>query len=409
MKITNVKVRSVESNMPAALDKCNLAEGLRHRLPSDMIVGYDAPMMPIRPIKPGPDGTVRKASDFLYIETDEGITGIAGPIASPFPKQGGAIDLYQFADTLKGEDPFNTDRIWEMMYRTCLKVGFREHRAISAIDIALWDIKCKALNVPLYKLMGGKTQPEMPVYASSVGAAYVDGNYDLELVKEHTQMTIRQGYAGAKWWIHRGPSDGDKGVRDMVELVKTIREAAGPDYKIMIDCWCGWTYEFAMRVCERIAEYDIFFLEEVLLPMQVNQIAKLSQDSPVRIALGEHLTTRYDFLRHIDAGFEGLFQPDPYWMGGITEFKKVMGLLTAYDYPVSLHGSCPPVCVDLSAAYPINVLPISEYLINMMESLEYFYRYPAHPQNGKFLVEDAPGCHLDVDESKVEKESWIEL
>lgn len=409
MKITNVRIRSIEGRMPAELDKYDIALGQKQRVPKDVTIGYEAPFMPIKPAIINQDNTITKHADFLYIETDEGITGVAGPLATPFPHQNVTSDIYQFAQIIKGEDPYNTNRIWELMYRTCLKVGYRELRAISAIDIALWDIKCKASNLPLYKMLGGKTQEMLPSYASTVGTAYINGSIDLEQVKEYTKKSIAEGYIGAKWFVHRGPSDGEKGVRDMVELIKTIREVSGPEYRIMLDCWCGWTYEFTMRVSEQIKEYDIFFIEEPLLPVQVDQVAKLSQDCPIRIALGEHLTTKYDFLRQIKAGFKGLFQPEVYWMGGVSEFKTVMGLLTTYDFSVSPHGVCPPICMQLSAAYPINVIPVSEYLVNMMEAIQYFYKYPARPIRGKFIISNQVGCNLDVDDSKVQKETWVDL
>jgi len=405
LKITAVKIRRVEGRMPAELDKCDLAQGMRHRVPRDVALGYGAPFTALKPRVTEPDGTVIKKAIFLTVETDEGVTGVAGPLHLPDAESAVA----PFAALIKGEDPFDTARLWHLMVRTCVSPGPAEMKAVSAVDIALWDIKAKALNLPLHKMLGGKTQSRLPVYASSVATAYKDGDYDLHEVADYVRDIAAQGYVGSKWWIHRGPSDGEKGVRDMEALVRTIREAGGPEHRIMIDCWCGWTYDYALRVCERIKDYDIYFLEEPLLPAQVDTVGRLSQASPVRLSLGEHLLGAYDFLRHMSSGFSGVFQPDPCWCGGITETIRIMGLLSASDQTVCLHGSSVPLCTQVSAAYPIDLVPISEYLVNMMERAQWFLRYPVRPTGGCLEVGDAPGCQMDVNEERVERETVNEL
>ncbi|MBR5381791.1 MAG: mandelate racemase/muconate lactonizing enzyme family protein [Oscillospiraceae bacterium] len=405
MKITALKIRTVEGRMPAELDKCDLAQGMRHRVPRDVALGYGAPYPVIRPQTVDPDGTVKKKAVFLTVETDESVTGVAGPLHLP----DAAAAFRPLAALLKGQDPYDTARLWHLMYRTCVAPGPAETKAIGAVDIALWDIKCKAAGLPLHKMLGGRVQSRLPVYASSAATAFYDGSYDLEEVARYVQDITAQGYVGSKWWIHRGPSDGERGVRDMADLVRTVREAGGPDHKIMIDCWCGWTYEYAMRVCERIKDFDIYFLEEPLLPAQVDAVSRLSRECPVRLALGEHLTGSWDFLRHISGGFRGMLQPDPCWCGGITETIRIMGLISSYDLPVCLHGSSVPLCTQVAATYPIDLIPLNEYLVNMMERAQWFLRYPVRPENGCLTVGDAPGCQMDINEDRVERETAEEL
>lgn len=401
MKITELKLRRVEGRMPAELDRCDLAQGQRHRVPADVAIGYGAPYAKIRDRVLNPDGTVTKKAVFLLIETDEGITGCAGPLLVTAPEAAFA----PFLPLLRGADPFDTARLWQLMYRSSVAPGPNELKAISAIDIALWDIRCKAAELPLHRMLGGKVQARLPVYASSVAQAFVDGDYDLSLVSDYVKELRSKGIHGSKWWIHRGPSDGVRGVDDMEALVKTIRAAGGPEHRIMIDCWCGWTYEYAMEVCRRISAYDIFFLEEPLLPTQADAAARLSRECPVRLSLGEHLLGAYEFRQHIALGFRGVFQPDPCWCGGITEFNRIMGLLSAHDYPVCPHASSVALCTQLSASYPISTVPLSEYIVNMADRSQWFLKYPVRPVDGFLLPGEAPGCQMDIDEAKVERDS----
>lgn len=404
MKITKVRLRKVDGRIDAELNDFSLLHGQRHRLPKDIPNGYGAPFQPLIPAKINPDGTEDLTALFLYIETDEGITGVSGPL---FKTE--KYDIAPFKGILIGADPFNTEYIWDMMYRSTIKVGYRELRAMSAIDVALWDIKSKACGQPLHRMIGGKIQKELPAYASSVGIGYHDGVIDYDEVTDYTKAIVADGYKGSKWWITRGPNDGDPGVREMAKLVRTIRDAAGPDHKIMIDAWCGYTYEYTMRVCEAIKEYDIFFFEEPIIPNQMDTVARLSQNCPVPIAIGEHLLTRYDWLRQINAGFRGFAQPDPYWCGGVTEYLKIMDLLTTYDFPVTLHNTRPSLGIQLEAPFGINVIPITEHHAKLHFSSDWFLKYPADTVNGMFKVSDVPGCHLDVNEEHVERETWIEV
>ena len=391
--------------MPAELDKCDLSLGQRHRVPKDVAIGYGAPYVRLKQKIVNPDGSVTKSAAFLYVETDEGIVGTAGPLQIP----DAASVLRPLAALVKGEDPYDTTRLWHLMMRSCVAPGPAEMKAVSAVDIALWDIKCKAAGLPLHRMLGGAAQKRLPVYASSASVAFADGSYDLRQVGSYVKEIAAQGYVGSKWWIHRGPSDGERGVWDMEELVRTIREAGGREHRIMIDCWCGWTYEYAMRVSRIIAPYDISFLEEPLLPAQSDAVARLSRECPVRLSLGEHLLGSHDFLRHITAGFRGVFQPDPCWCGGITEILRIMGLLSTHDFPVCLHGSSVPLSAQITAAYPIDQIPLSEYLVNMMDRAQLFLKYPLYPKGGCLSVGDAPGCQMDVDDDKVERESVTEL
>ncbi len=405
MKITALKLRKVEGRMPAELDKCDLSLGQRHRIPKDIALGYGAPYVKLKEKRVNPDGTVTKGAAFLCVETDEGITGVAGPLQLAAPEAAFA----PLAGLVKGEDPLDSARLWQLMYRGTVQPGPNELKAISAVDIALWDIRCKAAGLPLHRLLGGKVQRVLPAYASSASVAFVDGSYDLAQVRAYVQDVTAQGFVGSKWWIHRSPCDAEAGIDDMEALVRTVREAGGPKHRIMIDCWCGWSYEYAMQVCERIAPYGIFFLEEPLLPAQVDSVARLSRECPVRISLGEHLLERHDFLRHLRAGFRGVFQPDVCWCGGVTELLNIMGLLTAYDCPVTLHASCVPLTAQLTALYPIDQVFMSEYLVNMMDRAQLFLKYPVYPKNGCLTVGDAPGCQMDIDEAKVERETLVTL
>jgi len=338
---------------------------------------------------------------FLQIETDEGVTGIAGPVQHEVAW----IIAGSFRQLLLGEDPLATERLWDMMYRDAVH-GRKgpTMMAISAIDCALWDLKGRWLGQPVYRLLGGPVRKTLPAYASMLGYSL-----DPEQAHRRAQEAVAQGFTAMKWFPRWGPGEGREGIARIVELVRTLRNAAGPDVEIMIDAWMSWNVPYTVEVAERIAEYRPRWIEEPVMPDKIAACAEIRRRSPVPIATGEHEYTRWGIKELLDAGAADILQPDTYWAGGITEMAKICAIASVYDIPVIPHGHSVPANVHLSAALPIDAVPYVEYLVKWNELLQYFWKEPVKPVNGMVTVPDGPGMGMELDPAKIESEREIAL
>jgi L-rhamnonate dehydratase len=256
----------------------------------------------------------------VEITTDKGITGYGngGP-------GGGPVVVDHLAKLMVGRDPFDIERNWDICWRSTMNYGRMgvTMNAISGIDNALWDIVGKALNVPVYKLLGGEAKNRVP--------AYCTGND----VEQH----IKFGYTKLKLAIPHGPADGRIGMKKNLELVESTRKALGPDGEIMLDCWMAWTERYTVEMAEMMAPYRVYWMEEVLQPHDYAGFGRLnSQIKSTRIATGEHEYGRYGFRYLLEHNGASIWQPDLQWCGGMTELRRIGALASAYDIPVIPHG-----------------------------------------------------------------------
>lgn len=394
MKITAVRLREVTGTFthPGEFWEERLSRPLDifpERRADPVAAGYWLP-------EPLGDGRYRIRTVFLQIETDEGVTGVAGPVQHEVA----SITAGQFRRLLLGEDPIATERLWDLMYRDAVH-GRKgpTMMAISAIDCALWDLKGRWLGQPVYRLLGGPVRKTLPAYASMLGYSL-----DLDQVRRRAQEAVAQGFTAMKWFPRWGPGDGRKGIARTVALVQTLREAVGPDVEIMIDAWMSWNVPYTVEVAERIAEYRPRWIEEPVMPDKIASCAEIRHRSPVPIATGEHEYTRWGIKDLLDASAADILQPDTYWAGGITEMVKICAVASIYDIPVIPHGHSVPANVHLSAALPIDAVPFVEYLVKWNELLQFFWKTPLKPVNGMVTVPDGPGMGVELDPAKIEEE-----
>jgi L-alanine-DL-glutamate epimerase-like enolase superfamily enzyme len=341
---------------------------------------------------------------FLQIDTDEGISGLSGPINWRAPAF--YIDT-QLRPLLMGQDPLATELLWDQMYRNAIhgRKGDNMH-AISYADIALWDIKGKALGQPVYRLLGGPVQEKIPAYASALGLSI-----EPEKAREQVLEFKQQGYTATKWFVREGPTDGPEGVRKNIELMKTLREAAGPDMEIMIDCWSSWDVPYTLKMAGLLAEYRPYWFEEPVLADLPESYARLRAQCPVKIAGGEHEYTRWGTKMLMDRGACDIYQMDPVWAGGISELNKICALASAYDVPVIPHGCMPQINAQVSFAQSVVVVPMMEYLVVLNEMWQHFLKTPLKPVDGYFTPPEYHGVGIEFDESKIEAEqelSWTQ-
>jgi L-alanine-DL-glutamate epimerase-like enolase superfamily enzyme len=344
--------------------------------------------------KIGP-GQYRIVSGFVEVHTDDGVTGLGGPIDADQAH----IIASDLAPLAIGQDPWATERIWDKLYRSQVHGrGGVAMMAISALDCALWDLKGKAAGLPVYRLLGGPTRTEIPAYASALG-------YSLEpsLLRERAQQIVAQGYRATKWFFRDGPLDGREGIRRNVQLARTLRDALGDDVDLMLDAWMSWNVPYTISMAQRLAEYHPRWIEEPLMADKEREgIALIRQQSPVPIATGEHQYTRWGLKGLMDSHSADILQPDIYWAGGISEIVKICALASTYDLPVIPHGHSVPATAHVIASQPANLCPLIEYLIKWNQVHQFFFKEPVQPVNGVVRLTDKPGIGVEIDEAKIE-------
>ena len=341
------------------------------------------------------EGRYAMRSIWCQIDTDEGVSGLGGPVS----KGNAYIIQTQIASQLIGGDPLATERIWDIAYRSMIHGRKGDAMmALSAVDCALWDLKGKWAGVPVYRLLGGPTRETIPAYASALG-------YSLEpdKVRERAVQIVEQGYSATKWFFRHGPTDGPEGIRKNVELVRTLREAVGPDVDIMLDAWSSWDVPYTIQMARRLAEYAPAWIEEPVLADKIEQYAEIRRCSEIPIAGGEHEYTRWGIKALMDAGACDVLQPDTYWAGGLSELFKICVLASAYDLPVIPHGHSVPTNVHLIAAFPVTTCPLLEYLCKWNTVHQFFLKHPVVPVNGQVTLPTAPGIGMELDDSKIQE------
>ena len=349
-------------------------------------------------LPPVRDGAYTMTSTFVHIETDAGVSGIGGPIT---PDQAFIIKQ-SMEHYLLGANPLAIERLWDILYRAAVhgRKGV-EMMAISAIDCALWDLKGKWANVPVYVLLGGPTRETLLAYASALGYG-LDRDRAAAVVKGITE----KGYKATKWFPRWGPADGRAGIAKNVELMRTLREAAGPDVDIMIDAWMSWDVLYTLAMAERFAEYQPRWIEEPVLPDKIASYAAITAKIGHGIAVSgaEHEYTRWGVHQLMQANAMHVYQPDIYWAGGISELLKIAALASVYDVQLIPHGHSTPATANFLYAQPVTLCPMLEYLIKWNTIHQWFLKYPVEPNNGFVPLPTRPGIGMDLDDAKIERQ-----
>ena len=270
----------------------------------------------------------------VEITTDKGVKGYGsgGP-------GGGYVVEQHFTKLLMGEDPFNVERLWDILWRSTMSYGRAGLvvNAISGVDLALWDLIGNALGMPVYKLLGGETKTRIP--------AYCTGND----IAQHIEF----GFKRLKLAIPHGPADGREGMKKNVALVESTRKALGPDGEIMLDCWMAWTERYTLEMADLVAPYRVYWMEECLQPHDYEGFGRLNAAiKSTRIVTGEHEYTRYGFRKLLEHNCAAIWQPDIHWCGGLTELRRIAALAAAYDIPVIPHTGGTFDCIHFIMATP---------------------------------------------------------
>jgi L-rhamnonate dehydratase len=345
--------------------------------------------MSVYPEYAGKRGTWRgpNAQDVIVkVISDEGVTGLG-------VTRGGAvvqsiIDAH-LKSLLIGRDPRNVERLWDQMYQATLAYGRKGAAimALSALDLALWDLVGKWMNQPLYRLFGGAVRDELPCYATH----------------PDSHALVREGFVGTKIPMAYGPADGRDGLRKNVERIEKVRAAVGPDVDVMLDCWMSWNVEYTIQFARAAADLRVRWIEEPLPPDDLDGHVELRRRlTDIQVATGEHEYTRFGFRELLRRGCADVLQPDVAWCGGITEIRRVAAMASAHGIPVIPHnGVLQPWAMHLMFATPNS--PMAEYLVFYGpedQAPPPIVQGELVPQGGRVRPSDLPGAGVafDLDE-----------
>ncbi len=228
------------------------------------------------------------------------------------------IDTY-LKPLLIGADPWDTEFLWQQMYRRTMAFGRKgvAMTAISAVDIALWDLLGKSAKQPVYRLLGGRTKERIPVYASRLYSMPLDE------LRVEAQKYKDEGYKAMKLRFGWGPIDGAEGMQRNIELVRTVREVVGDGVDVMADAYMGWTLDYAKRMLPLLEPFNLRWLEEPVIPDDTRGYTELKAYGRVPIAGGEHEFTVFGFRELLEANALDYIQFDTNRVGGISQARKI--------------------------------------------------------------------------------------
>jgi L-alanine-DL-glutamate epimerase-like enolase superfamily enzyme len=345
----------------------------------------------------------RIAATYVEIQTDEGISGLFGPIDET---QSYIIGRH-LRPYLIGRDPLATEARLDQMLRLN-----RHGRSglymtgISPVDCALWDLRGKAWNQPVYRLLGGPTRSTVPAYASMLGFST-----EPDCAAEHALEYKHKGFVAQKWFFSYGPADGEGGKAANVAMAAAVREAVGPHYTLMFDAFMGWDVPYAEDMVRALEPLNPRWVEEPIPPERVGGFGRIRAAGSAPIATGEHVYTRWQVKELLVREAVDVLQTDPDWTGGITELTKICALSSAFDVPVVAHGHSLLAALHVAGAQSPTTVPYVEYLVQHQEVKQYFHKPVYQPENGTLALPGLPGLGIVLDPAKIESredvQSWV--
>jgi L-alanine-DL-glutamate epimerase-like enolase superfamily enzyme len=339
----------------------------------------------------------------IRIETDEGISGV-GEVSPMKAAVTHSIVESWLAPLIIGQDPANIEKLWSKMFYRPYKLGpmGAQLEAIAGIDIALWDIAGKVAGQPLYKLLGGMVREAPEVYASSMERGMTP--------QEEADRAVsfqEQGYRAYK--IHAAtPWMYDMGEDYTINTVKTMREAVGDDFDILVDVNNAYLPHTAIKRARQLEEYGVWHFEEPLAAHDHTGYAALAAAVDIPIASGEQEYTKWQFRDLIQHAQIDILQPDVIKCGGITEFRKIAALAETFNKPITVHNTQPTVGtiahLHLWASSPMCLYP-QEYNIEPHPLRDEYpiWQEPMHPVDGRMHLSDRPGLGVELDDAVIAK------
>ena len=358
----------------------------------------------------------------LRVHTDEGISGV-GELALAYGtgNLAGQGMLRNMAERfLIGANPFRIEEMWDTLFRQTFwgqGGGPVVYGAMSAIDEALWDIKGKALGVPVYELLGGCCWDKLRVYANG----WYSGCVTTEDWAEAAQKVVADGFDAMKFdpfafnaageWIYTRRAMTAERAELSYQRVKAVREAVGPDVDLLIEVHGNLGPTSAIQIGKRLEEFKPFFYEEPVDAMNVECMRKVGQNVDIPIAAGERLYTRYGFREYIETQALDILQPDLGLAGGITETKKIATYAETYDLHVQPHNCASPVATAASVQLDCTIpnFIIQEWFPYHAQEHYAVVTEPLEPQvvDSYMPIPTQPGLGVELNDEVVDKYDCI--
>ena len=345
---------------------------------------------------------------WVLVHTDAGISGIGEGTDKPELTK---TAIHNFcAEIILGEDPLRNEHLWRMMYDSANYTGHMgaEMRAIGMIDMALWDIKGKAANMPVYELLGGKTVDRLKVYNTCISYGDIrDRELFLNDAGELAQSLLAEGVTAMKIWPLDALSEATNGqyisreaVRKGLEPFKKIRQAVGGKMEIAFEGHSRWNIPMAVRIAQELEEYDPIWFEDPILVDDPKSYKTLRENINLPILASERFVTKYQFRSLLaQEGACDIVMFDVSYVGGITEGKKIAAMADAWHLPVTTHNCGSPVlthvCAHLLYSCPNTTL---------METVRSLYKTYADTitdvkvdiRDGYIHLSDRPGLGINL-------------
>ena len=356
--------------------------------------------------------------EYLFVEvtTDEGISGW-GEITSTTKIANRALCaiLRQVGGQIAGEDPSQIERMWHKLFRSFTYMGSRGAacECVSAIDIALWDIRGKVLGLPVYELLGGAVRDEISLYTHPDQSKFTS---EAGVVAEITDI-VKSGHKALKFdpFPYQGSREQRDGYLDgmmsraderkAADLTALIRKTAGPEIEILIDAHGRFDVPTAIRLCRTLEEAgQIDWFEEPVPPESYGALQQVREKVNAAISVGERAHTKWDFVSILENKLADYIMPDVTWTGGITEMKKIATLAEAYYVPISPHDAGGPINV-LAGAHVMMTVPNFYRLETSRWDLS-GYNELMHARldnsNGALKLPRVPGLGIELDRDYLE-------
>jgi galactonate dehydratase len=362
----------------------------------------------------------------VRIHTDEGLTGL-GEVALAYGAghSAGLGMAKNLAEKfLIGADPLLSEQLWERMFRNSFwgtGGGPVVYGGISAIDEALWDIRGKALNVPVHALLGGKSRSTLRAYASQLqfrwsGESNLKPAIQPEEYAEEALKALAEGYTAVKvdplHFDDKGRFEGwdvtklltsDK-LKVIYGRMKAIRDAVGPDVDIILEVHSLTSPTTAIQIARLVEDLNCWFYEEPVNNLNVDAMLKVARKVDLPLAAGERIYTRWGYREYFEKQALDIIQPDLGLVGGITEGKKICDLAHIYDVSVQCHPCGSPVTIacalQLESVIP-NFLIHEHHVESLKKDLRRLIKQDLQPEKGYFAVPDGPGLGIELDEEVI--------
>ncbi len=347
---------------------------------------------------------------FLKIETDEGIIGWGEPVI-----EGKAATVKAAVDELMeyliGKDPMHIEDHWNVMYRAGFyRGGAILMSAIAGIDQALWDIKGKFYNAPIYQLMGGKARDTMKVYSWIGGDRPAEVGLEAQKMKDQGFLAVKMNATEELQYV-----DSYAKIDQAIARIAAVREAGGPDFGIGIDFHGRVHKPMAKILAKELEPFRPMFIEEPVLSENNEDLREIANHVAIPIATGERMFSRWEFKNLLKQGYADIIQPDVSHAGGITECKKIISMAEAFDVAAAPH--CPLGPIALAACLQVDATCHNAFIQEQSLGIHYnqgsdlldyltdktVFEY----KDGYVNIPDKPGLGIEINEDHVRKMATI--